>query len=130
MDGAQVASYVIAGVSALGVILAYFKWKPGQREVTEVNVAQGSLNVAQGTIKLIASELEDQFIRMSSEQKKAREIHASEIAEERRSVAALRAELDAASKQVRELRADLRAAWVEVEEWRKHSAELEKKLRG
>ncbi len=74
MDGVQIVSVIVAATAALGAVLSYFKFKPGQRESLEtaieqgrVNVAQGTLNVAQGTINLVTAELEEQFKRMSAQ---------------------------------------------------------------
>ncbi len=73
MDLAQVTSFVVAGAAVLGSILAYFKYKPGQRDAVDMNIAQANMNVAQGTFQLVTGELEEQFKRMSATQRELEE---------------------------------------------------------
>ncbi len=73
MDAAQVAS-VLGAVSFLALgVLAYFKFKPGQKETLKVSVAEATLNIAKGTITMITSEMEEQFQRMAGEQAEVRQ---------------------------------------------------------
>lgn len=74
-DLAQAASLVVVATGAFAGLLAYFKFKPGQREHVDMTVAQANLNIAQGTVKLVTSELEDQFRRMSAEMAEVRAEH-------------------------------------------------------
>lgn len=71
-DWSQIASGAVFLASAAGVLLAYFKYKPGQREAVGMTVAQANMDVAQGTFQMVTSELEDQFKRMAAEQKRLR----------------------------------------------------------
>lgn len=79
MNGSDVAQVVSGFVAFLGVgvgLLAYFKYKPGQRENVEMTVAQANLNIAQGTVQLsqiVNDELESQFRRMSAEMTQIRD---------------------------------------------------------
>lgn len=128
MDTTQIVSLSTAFAIALGSLLAYFKYRPGQKETTQASVAESTLNIAQGTIKLVTDELEEQFKRMSAEQREQREIHAKEIAGERAAAAELRHELDEALKEVRNLKKALTEAWAEVETCKKRCVRLEEKL--
>ncbi len=98
MDAVQIVSVIVAATAAIGAVLSYFKFKPGQREeVTlmaeqaRVDVAQGTLHVAQGTISLVTTELEDQFKRMSAQ---VRELE-TRLSEQQQATMTLRDELGA-----------------------------------
>lgn len=75
MSGSEIASLIAVGVGIAGGILAYFKFKPGQREQVDMTIAQATMNVAHGTFQLVTTELEDQFKRMAAEMKTMREEH-------------------------------------------------------
>ena len=64
----QFGSLAAAAAALVGVMLTYFKFKPGERETMQVSVAEATLNIAKGTITMITAEMEDQFKRMSEEQ--------------------------------------------------------------
>lgn len=141
MDGGHLASAIVALGGLLVGVLSYFKYKPGQKETTDMTVAQSTLNIAQGTIDLVTSELEQQFKRMSTEQTEQREIHRKEQAElrqmhveqvesERKSAAALKKQIAEANEEVRVLRAALREAQVECDNWRKKYEALKSKVNG
>lgn len=128
MDGTQIASIITAVSGLLLGLFSFFKYRPGQKETTQVDVAQSHLNIAQGTINLVTAELEEQFTRMSKEQKELRAEHAKEIAAERAVAREFRKELDGALAEVRELKAELRQAWDEVEACKKRCLRLETQL--
>lgn len=67
MDTPQIVSLLIAITSLIGVVLAYFKFKPGEKQRVDMNVSQAHMNIAQGTFQMVTSELEDQFKRMSAD---------------------------------------------------------------
>ncbi len=73
MDVTQFGSLAAALVAGVGALLAYFKFKPGQRETMQVSVAEATLNIAKGTITMITAEMEEQFKRMTEDQAKQRE---------------------------------------------------------
>lgn len=75
---AQVISALVAVIGAGVGLLAYFKYKPGQKETVEMTVAQANLNIAQGTVQLsqvVNDELESQFKRMTAEMADIRAEH-------------------------------------------------------
>ena len=117
MDAPQIVTLLIAGGSALGVLLAYFKYKPGQRERVEqdtaqgqLNVAQGNLNIAQGSINLVTSTLEGQFTRMAARME-AMDIEAAEYQ-------------SAVEGRLSELSTELRAEKIEKERVKQENARL------
>ncbi len=67
MDAVQFSSLAVATASVLAALLAYFKYKPGQRENVGISVAEATMNIAKGTITMVTTELEDQFKRMAAE---------------------------------------------------------------
>lgn len=75
MDAAQVATIVFGAGGTVAALLAYFKYKPGQRERVGMDVAEGTLNIAQGSIALVTSTLQAQFIRMDAEMEDMRREH-------------------------------------------------------
>lgn len=118
MDASDYATLIIAAAGAVGTLIGWFKMRPGQKEVVESTMAQSTLNIAKGTIDLVTEELEQQFKRMTEEQRIQREQHHAEIAHERQVVAELRNELEAATTEVKELRHELKLTRKEVEEWK------------
>lgn len=108
MDAAQGVSAVVAVGSVLIAALAYFKYKPGQREAVDMTIAQANMNVAQGTFQMVTTELEDQFKRMAGEVK---ELHQALI-NQRHEEAQYRQDVE---KRLAELSALLRAANAEKE---------------
>lgn len=127
MDASEIATLIVAIAGAVGGLLSWFKMKPGEKKEVESTMAQSTLNIAKGTIDLVTEELEQQFKRMTEEQKIQRELHQAEIAHEREQVAQLRAELDMAREEVRLLRKELQLAKNEVDEWKNkhHLLEIE-----
>lgn len=106
MDAAQIGALVVAGGSALGVLLAYFKFKPGQRERVEVETAAGELNIAEGSVRLVQSTLHGEFIRMAA---RIEELE-KEAADDRREFTQYRRDNEA---RIAELAAELRAEKAE-----------------
>ncbi|MEJ7824925.1 MAG: hypothetical protein WKF48_05825 [Solirubrobacteraceae bacterium] len=66
-DLPQIITLCVALGTAIVGILGYFKFKPGQREQVNMNVAEATMSVAHGTFQLVTTELEDQFKRMAGE---------------------------------------------------------------
>ena len=64
----QIASIILAIGTVLGVLLAYFKRKPGEERREDQTVAEGQLNLAQGSIALVTATLNDQFARLAIRQ--------------------------------------------------------------
>lgn len=95
MDAAQVATIAIGAAGSLAALLAYFKYKPGQREAVDMTISQAHMNVAQGTFEMVTTELEDQFRRMSAELREVRERHAADMAALRREFEQYRADAEA-----------------------------------
>lgn len=106
MAAADVVTVVVGAGGVLVAILAYFKYKPGQREAVDLTIAQANMNVAQGTFQMVTTELEDQFRRMAAEVKDLRD----QLAEERRDQAQYREDVD---QRLAELGAELRSAKAE-----------------
>jgi predicted RNase H-like nuclease (RuvC/YqgF family) len=135
MGAAEITALVVAGISLVGVILSYTKYKPGQKEVLGTSVAERQLNIAQGTINLVTDELEQQFKRMAEERRVLLEVHNAELAQERTSAAQLRSELTAATNEARQLRsevAELRAEVAQLrhenDRWKRRVSDLEDQL--
>lgn len=107
MDTADLVSAAVGIGGVLVALLAYFKYKPGQREAVDMAFAQANMNVAQGTFEMVTTELEDQFKRMAAEVK---ELHQA-LVNQRHEEALYRADVD---KRLAELGAELRAAKAEA----------------
>jgi uncharacterized membrane-anchored protein YhcB (DUF1043 family) len=75
MGASEIVSLATAIAIVVAGVLGYFKWRPGQREQVGMTVAQATMHVAQGTIQLVTTELEDQFKRMSAEMRTMRDEH-------------------------------------------------------
>lgn len=117
MDTAQVVSAAVAVGSVLIALLAYFKYKPGQREAVDMTIAQANMNVAQGTFQMVTTELEDQFKRMAGEVKDLRD----QLAEERREQAQYREDVE---KRLAELGAELRSEKAEKAQLQRENRRL------
>lgn len=117
MEIGTLISWAIAGSTAVAAFLAYFKFKPGQRETLEVSNAQANLLMANSTITMVKNELESQFRRMVEEQSVMRR----EMAELRGEVARLHEQLEEVTSERDTARREnrvLRARVVELEKWK------------
>lgn len=133
MDATQVVSASLAAVTVLGGLLAYFKYKPGQREAVDMNIAQANMNVAQGTFQLVTTELEDQFKRMSAELRTVREQAAAELADLRREFNQYRIDTDLRlaeqAAEVRAARAGEREAQRQAEAYMSENEHLRERVK-
>lgn len=125
MDAPQVATIAIGAAGALAALLAYFKYKPGQREAVDMTISQAHMNVAQGTFQLVTTELEDQFVRMSAELREVRKQHAADMAK-------LRGEFDQyrldADTRMAELTAELRGERAEKRQVKLENVQLRERV--
>jgi uncharacterized protein YoxC len=62
---AQHASIIAALATLILGVLAFYKYKPGQKEVTDVNVAQAQIDVATGALKLVTTSLTAEIERLT-----------------------------------------------------------------
>lgn len=62
----QILSALFAGGALVG-ILAYFKRKPGQKEKDDVTLAEGTLNIAKGTVDFVEQTMNSMNERLSGE---------------------------------------------------------------
>lgn len=61
----QVASVIAALFTGAGLLLAFFKFKPGEKITTDMNVAQAQIDVATGALKLVTSGLTEEIDRLT-----------------------------------------------------------------
>jgi predicted nucleic acid-binding Zn-ribbon protein len=80
MDGAQTASILGIVAMVLGTLLAYFKFKPGQRErvaaesgLAEVDIAQGTLKMTKEALDLIQGNMQAEINRLVEQTTKFRD---------------------------------------------------------
>jgi chromosome segregation ATPase len=117
MDTAQWVTILIAAMAGLPGTLAFFKYRPGQKEKTEATVAEGLLNTAKGTVDLITDELQDQFKQAVAQR---REIEAENrklveaLAAAQRQIAGISQELFDAHGEIRTLRAQVQRLSAQV----------------
>lgn len=121
MDVAQTVSAAVAVGSVLVAALAYFKYKPGQRETVDMTIAQANMNIAQGTFEMVTTELEDQFKRMAAEVK---DLHQA-LVNQRHEEALYRAEVEA---RLAELAALLREANEEKQTVKTENLQLRERV--
>ena len=106
MGPAEIVSATVAIVAAVSGLLAYFKFKPGQREKVEVETATGELNIAEGTVTLVQSTLHAELARLVERMRAIED----EAEQDRREFAQFRRDSE---NRVAELAAELRAAKAE-----------------
>lgn len=134
-DIPQLISGIVFVAGVIVAVVARFKYRPGEKEVTEVSVADASLDIVKGTITLVTTELEDQFKRMAQEQADQREQHriereelrkqhAEQMAQERRAALALEKQLSHVMDEVSTLRRSLRDAQAECDSWKRKYEEV------
>lgn len=121
MDVAQTVSAAVAVGSVRVAALAYFKYKPGQRETVDMTIAQANMNIAQGTFEMVTTELEDQFKRMAAEVK---DLHQA-LVNQRHEEALYRAEVEA---RLAELAALLREANEEKQTVKTENLQLRERV--
>lgn len=112
-ETAQLVSIIGALFLGIAGVLAYFKYKPGQREVVQMDVAQATMNVAQGTFQMVTTELEDQFKRM-----------AAELRELRAELVEVKARADGLSEDLTRVKARLITATQRIETLESENASL------
>ncbi len=126
MNAGQVVSYAIAAASAVAALLAYFKFKPGQKESVVITAAEANLNIAKGTINLVTEEYESQFKRMAGE---GRELQ-KDLRQLRRDLDDYQEEARVLRLAVRDLKSQNESLAAEVADLRAENARLHRLLTG
>ncbi len=114
MEISQIASGAVFLATALGALLAYFKYKPGQKESLDLTIAQATMKVTHGSFQLVTTELEEQFKRMSAEMVEIRAEH--------------RAYRDATDLQISELGDEVRSERSEKDTLKRENERLNERV--